>query len=84
MPRAGVIADVNTPGEAEAAEAWIAAARLRLIHVSEGEGCGCCVLIWTVEGPEEVLATLPPHLSCDIAPSPPARRFPHRWFRPRR
>ena len=79
MPRAGVIVEVDAPGEAEAAEAWIAANRPRLDFVSDQEGCGCCVLLWTVEGPEEVLATLPPGLRCDVAP-PVAHRG---WLRRR-
>ncbi|MBS7811304.1 hypothetical protein [Roseococcus pinisoli] len=62
MRRATIIADVNEPGEAKAAEAWLAAAEGRLTHVSDQLGCGCCVLIWDIEGPDEVIATLPESL----------------------
>lgn len=56
---ATIIASVDEPGEAEAAEAWLEAARDRLTQVSDQRGCGCCVLIWDVEGPAELIATLP-------------------------
>lgn len=59
LRRATIIASVDEPGEAEAAEAWLEAARDRLTHVSDQRGCGCCVVSWDIEGPDELIATLP-------------------------
>ncbi|WP_421990476.1 hypothetical protein [Roseococcus sp.] len=59
LKRATIIASVDDPGEAEAAEAWLEDARDRLTHVSDQLGCGCCVVIWDIEGPAELIATLP-------------------------
>ncbi|WP_376100027.1 hypothetical protein ACE7GA_13045 [Roseomonas sp. CCTCC AB2023176] len=63
--RVTLIAALDYPGEAEFAEDWIAANRARLSHVSAQKGCGCCVLIWDIEGPDAVIATLPPDLVSD-------------------
>lgn len=60
--RATIIAEVDQPGQAEAAEAWLEAASDRLTHVSDQLGCGCCVEIWNIEGPAELIATLPENL----------------------
>lgn len=57
--RAKIIAAVDQPGEVEAAEAWLAACRPSLAFVSDDSGCGCCVHVWDVEGPAEVLASIP-------------------------
>ena len=59
MPRATICVVVDDPGEVEAGRKWLAANRRRLTRVSENRGCGCCVDLWDVEGPREVLATLP-------------------------
>lgn len=71
LRRASIVAEIDEPGQAEAAEAWLEAARDRLTHVSDQKGCGCCVLIWDVEGPAELLATLPDSLRAHPAPEPP-------------
>ena len=63
--RATLLATVDEPGEVEAAEAWLAAARDRLGHVSDQLGCGCCILMWDVAGPPALLDTIPPALRCD-------------------
>ncbi|TCH99828.1 hypothetical protein EJV46_03935 [Roseococcus sp. SYP-B2431] len=60
--RATIIASVDAAGEAQAAEAWLEAAKDRLTHVSGQLGCGCCVVSWDVEGPAELIATLPDDL----------------------
>ena len=89
LRRATIIASVHEPGEAEAAEDWLEAAQDRLTHVSEQRGCGCCVLIWDIEGPAELVATLPGNLrgysEWDPFPMPPGlltRLW--RWLSPRR
>lgn len=75
--RATIIAEVDEPGEAEAAEAWLEAARSRLTYVSDQLGCGCCVVMWKIEGPAELLATIPETMRgySDWSPVPvPERR----------
>ena len=74
--RIGVIAQVDIPEDCAAAEAWMERSASRLTYVSEQEGCGCCILLWTVAGPEEVIATLPDRLRCDSddTPLPPGLR----------
>ena len=57
--RATIIVDVNRPEELAAAEAWFGRWRSRLTHVSEDEGCGCCVNMWNVDGPDDAISDLP-------------------------
>jgi hypothetical protein len=61
--RATLLAIVDTPGEVDAADRWLAENAAALSFVSEMQGCGCCVMIWDVQGPSEVIATLPANLS---------------------
>jgi len=57
--RATICVDRNHQDEVEAVEAWFARWRGCLTFVSENEGCGCCVDIWNVEGPDEAMAAIP-------------------------
>ena len=59
MPRATIIVDVTHPEEVAASEEWLTKWTPNLSYRSENQGCGCCVNIWDVEGPEEALAALP-------------------------
>ncbi len=61
--RASICAVVDNPGEVADAEQWLEENARRLSFVSEMNGCGCCVFMWDIQGPHEVLATLPMHLS---------------------
>ena len=63
VARATICVLVDNPGELELAEAWLADNTRSLALVSGPGGCGCCVVEWDIEGPESVIATLPPHLS---------------------
>ena len=69
--RETLLGDVNEPGEVEKAEAWLRTHRDRLTYLSEQGGCGCCVVDWDIEGPRELIETLPNSLRCD---SPWTRR----------
>lgn len=60
-----VSALTDRPEEVRAAERWLADYRAALTFVSDDEGCGCCVRLWRVEGPADVIATLPPDISAD-------------------
>lgn len=57
--KARILVDVNDEEERAAAAAWFARWRSSLTYVSENDGCGCCVDIWDVEGPEEAISDLP-------------------------
>jgi hypothetical protein len=71
VPRATVLAvirqtmaaSVDKPSEVEAAEAWLNANRDALTYVEQEGGCGCCIRMWKLEGPAEVLATIPYEVS---------------------
>jgi hypothetical protein len=63
--RASICASVDTTGEVEEAESWLEHNKENLSHMSEMNGCGCCIFSWDVEGPAHVIATLPLHLLAD-------------------
>ncbi len=58
--RATIVVDADQPAQIEVVEAWFAKWGAALRHRSDDTGCGCCVHIWDVDGPEEALAELPP------------------------
>lgn len=57
--RATIIVDVTHPEEVTACEDWFAKWATSLTFRSENQGCGCCVNMWNVEGPDEALSALP-------------------------
>jgi hypothetical protein len=61
--RASICAMVDNAGEVDEAECWLQKNREQLAYVSEIHGCGCCVVMWDVQGPQEIIDTLPKHLS---------------------
>ncbi|WP_412748323.1 hypothetical protein [Krasilnikovia sp. M28-CT-15] len=63
MIRQTMSASVDKPAEVEAAEAWLDSNRHALDYVAEEGGCGCCVRTWLLEGPADVLATIPYEVS---------------------
>jgi hypothetical protein len=63
MMRATICAAVDEAAEVEAAERWLEQHRASLSYISEQFGCGCCVLMWNVEGADAVVSTLPESLS---------------------
>ncbi|MEH0932660.1 hypothetical protein [Micromonospora sp. CPCC 205558] len=62
MSRFSMMARVDTPGEVADAEAWIARYRESLTSIAE-TGCGCCVRAWQIDGPQELVDTIPLVLS---------------------
>lgn len=60
--RATIIAYVDEPAGREAAEAWLARWRPHLAYCSENTGCGCCIDLWDVDGPEEAIREIPGEL----------------------
>jgi hypothetical protein len=80
MVRATLIASMDEPGEVRAMEAWFEQWRPRLSYVSENTGCGCCVHIYDVAGPADVIGTIPEALIRSFArePAPEADGYrPH-------
>ncbi|MDR2240001.1 MAG: hypothetical protein LBE33_06105 [Zoogloeaceae bacterium] len=60
MAKATVIVDVSDLSEVAAIELWFSRWKDKLDSVSENDGCGCCVDIWKVEGPQAAFEELPP------------------------
>jgi hypothetical protein len=71
MPVVTLIASSDNPGEREELKAWIRSNGPTLTFVSDNEGCGCCVDIYRVEGPQETIGQAPKHL---VAVSYPERK----------
>ena len=63
LARATICAIIENADEVDLAENWLAENKSKLSYVSEMNGCGCCVLSWDVEGPEEVIKLLPEKIS---------------------
>lgn len=61
--RATICALVDNPGEVDLAESWLESYRDQLTYISDQNACGCCVMGWDVEGPAEVISTLPDNIS---------------------
>ena len=59
MSRATVIIAVDSPDEEDSYVAWLEKWKEKLPYVSENYGCGCCVLMFDIEAPDEALAELP-------------------------
>jgi hypothetical protein len=59
MARATITASVDSPDEISAFEAWLERWRSRLTFVSEERGCGCCIRMRDVEGPQEAIDDIP-------------------------
>lgn len=65
LRRATICVVYDNPAEVRAARAWLDQHRPELSFVSDDEGCGCCVSMWRVEGPAEILDTLPADIRAD-------------------
>jgi len=67
MPEFTICAVRDSPGERELLASWLAKWRERTTSISENEGCGCCVDIYQVVGPEEAMNELPPQMLAERA-----------------
>lgn len=63
MPRATLIAASDSPEEMSALEEWLSRWRDSLSYLSDDTGCGCCVHIYDVDGPQEAVDAIPSTLS---------------------
>jgi hypothetical protein len=61
--RAEICVQTDRPDDVRAAKRWLELHRAELTFVSDDEGCGCCVHTWRVEGPADVVGSLPPEIS---------------------
>ena len=59
MARATVSVTIDNEREVMAVNAWLNRWGPR-IQLSDQQGCGCCVDIWDVEGPADLIASIPP------------------------
>jgi hypothetical protein len=60
MVRATICACTDSENEVALLMIWLENWRNRLVYLSENQGCGCCVHIYDVEGPQEAIDALPP------------------------
>ena len=59
MSRATIVIALDQPEEVAAGNLWFATWKEKLSYLSENSGCGCCVDIYEVEGPDEAIAAIP-------------------------
>jgi len=53
---------INEKDNQKQLQDWLEQNQEKLAHISENEGCGCCVDIFYVEGSEEIINTFPKEL----------------------
>ena len=73
MEKQRVIIDVNVASDVASFDAWLQRWRSD-VQISDDEGCGCCVHIWEIDGPQEAMRELPAHLLEWKSPEPPGHR----------
>jgi hypothetical protein len=59
MIRATVIIESSQPDEVATWNAWLERSGSSLARISQNYGCGCCLYIHDIEGPQESIDTLP-------------------------
>jgi len=62
MKRATISTDRDEPETLAVFEAWMQKWRPRLTRISQNYGCGCCVDLYDVEGPDEAIDAIPEEL----------------------
>lgn len=62
--KATIMCEIDNPDDEILALDWIEENKNKLSYISDNYGCGCCVLMWDIEGDESVIATLPSHIAC--------------------
>ena len=58
MPKASICVDAKT-AEQQLVNEWIKKWRGKIRYLSNNEGCGCCIDLYQVDAPSEVLNELP-------------------------
>jgi hypothetical protein len=59
MPEFTICAVADSPGEREMLASWLSKWRGRETTISQNEGCGCCVDLYRVTGPDEAMREIP-------------------------
>ncbi len=59
MPRATLIIDEDKAEQLAAFDTWLERWESSLDRKSENYGCGCCVHIFDVEGPQDAIDAIP-------------------------
>ncbi len=59
MPRATLILKEDDEADLSAFDAWLERWESSLTQKSENYGCGCCVHMFDVEGPQEAIDAIP-------------------------
>ena len=62
MARATITIDVHNTSDCAESRSWFHQWERSLVRVSENSGCGCCVEIYDVEGPQEAIDAIPQQL----------------------
>src|ERR1700712_1953978 len=82
--KATLIAVIDLPHQVQTADEWLEHAQDRLTYISDQKGCGCCIFMWDVEGPIDLIETIPEMMRCssDWAPEGLAQESPRTgWLR---
>ncbi|MEI7941114.1 MAG: hypothetical protein WCK27_30940 [Verrucomicrobiota bacterium] len=60
--RASICVASDAPEEEAAFDAWLDRWKSELTFISGDYGCGCCVHLYDIEGPKEVVEAIPEQL----------------------
>ncbi|MFE1743936.1 hypothetical protein [Coleofasciculus sp. H7-2] len=63
MSKASLCVEAKTP-EQQLVKEWIKKWKGKIRYLSPNEGCGCCVDLYHVDAPSEVLHELPAQVFC--------------------
>ena len=59
MKRASISLDLDSEDELSKFEAWSQKWKKRMTVFSDDYGCGCCVSLYDIEGPDEAIDSIP-------------------------
>jgi len=62
--RATISLSADASDEVDAFESWLETWKDKMTFVSGDYGCGCCVHLFDVEGPQEAISAIPESLRC--------------------
>jgi hypothetical protein len=62
--RASICVLADNPEEGTAFEQWLEEWKDKMSYVSDDFGCGCCVHLYDVEGPEDGVRAIPQSIRC--------------------
>jgi len=62
MQRGTISISSDSQDEESAFQDWLHRWEDKLKYISEDYGCGCCVHLFDIEGPEDAISDIPEHL----------------------